>query len=515
MTVSMVTWLTRLRESRTALLVVVFIALFLDETLMTVIVPIIPDYLLFICKTSKCLQNGHLMEGEKCNYDVTVPPIESNITTPSRWTLISTDAPEDVNVTIGPTPNPEEICYSEITGRVGLLFASKFLLRIIFSPIAGYLTIRMGYFSLLFIGGLLMIASCLVFAIGQTYALLLVARMIHGVGATLNDVGGLGVLAYRYQDDEETRGFALGLAIGGFALGALIGPPFGALFYDVGGKSVPFLILAVLIAVLLVMEMVVMEPRLKSLEELPASPIIKLITDPQILVAAGALTVASMLMGLLEPSLPVWMEQNMNPRKWHLGAVFLPSGVAYIISSTIMGYLGFKLGRWSCCMISMVGMGIFICLVPFSRIISHLLGPMFGLGLFFGTVDSTMTGELNFLVDIRHGSAYGGAAAISTFAFSLGFAMGPSFSSFLTNLVGFSWMVRGLGMFSIAFAPLCLYLRGTSREGSSAMDERAILVEPHTPDTTVVNQTKETDSRIPMYSLYNNGNGVIQNEPER
>ncbi len=83
------------------------------------------------------------MEGEKCNYDVTVPPITSNLTSPSPyWTVVKTDAPKDINITVKPTSDPEEICYSEITSKVGLLFASKFLLRIVISPIAGYLTIR-------------------------------------------------------------------------------------------------------------------------------------------------------------------------------------------------------------------------------------------------------------------------------------------------------------------------------------------------------------------------------------
>ncbi len=77
-------------------------------------------------------------------------------------------------------------------------------------------------------------------------------------------------------------------------------------------------------------------------------------------------------------------------------------------------------------------------------------------------------------------------------------------------------MVRGLGIFSIAFAPLCFYLRGTAKEVSNAMDERAVLVQPHTPETTIVNQTKGTEnSRIPLYSMYNEENYVTPNESER
>ena len=82
-------------------------------------------------------------------------------------------------------------------------------------------------------------------------------------------------------------------------------------------------------------------------------------------------------------------------------------------------------------------------------------------------------------------------------------------------------MVRGLGIFSIIFAPLCIYLRGTASEGGTKDDERGILVQSHKPDLTIVNQTTEEytaiesnsicdNNNIPMYSLYNTQNGVIE-----
>ena len=40
------------------------------------------------------------------------------------------------------------------------------------------------------------------------------------------------MLAERYPDDKE-RGNAMGIALGGLALGVLIGPPFGGIMYQV------------------------------------------------------------------------------------------------------------------------------------------------------------------------------------------------------------------------------------------------------------------------------------------
>ena len=53
------------------------------------------------------------------------------------------------------------------------------------------------------------------------------------------------MLAESYPDDKE-RGNAMGLALGGLALGVLIGPTFGGVMYEYFNKSSPFLVLAFL-----------------------------------------------------------------------------------------------------------------------------------------------------------------------------------------------------------------------------------------------------------------------------
>lgn len=53
------------------------------------------------------------------------------------------------------------------------------------------------------------------------------------------------MLADRYTDDRE-RGNAMAIALGGLALGVLIGPPFGGIMYEFVGKASPFLVLALL-----------------------------------------------------------------------------------------------------------------------------------------------------------------------------------------------------------------------------------------------------------------------------
>lgn len=84
-----------------------------------------------------------------------------------------------------------------------------------------------------------------VFAFGRSYSVLFIARALQGIGSSCSSVSGMGMLAERYPDDKE-RGNAMGIALGGLALGVLIGPPFGGVMYQFVGKSSPFLILSAL-----------------------------------------------------------------------------------------------------------------------------------------------------------------------------------------------------------------------------------------------------------------------------
>jgi len=59
-------------------------------------------------------------------------------------------------------------------------------------------------------------------------------------------------------------------------------------------------------------------------------------------------------MGMLEPSLPIFMMDRMNAPKWQLGAAFLPASISYLIGTNLFGPLGHKMGRWRASLIGMV-----------------------------------------------------------------------------------------------------------------------------------------------------------------
>lgn len=78
----------------------------------------------------------------------------------------------------------------------------------------------------------------------------------------------------------------MGIALGGLALGVLIGPPFGGIMYEFIGKSAPFLILSALALGDGVLQLFMLQPKVVHQESDPPS-LKALVSDPYILIAAG------------------------------------------------------------------------------------------------------------------------------------------------------------------------------------------------------------------------------------
>lgn len=302
------------------------------------------------------------------------------------------------------------------------------------------------------------------FAFGNTYSILFTARAFQGVGSAFSTVSGMGMIAENYKNDDE-RGKAMGIALGGLALGVLIGPPFGGLLYQFVGKSAPFLILAVMTIAVSLLQLVVIPPKVVRVET-KSSSIKKLATDPLIIIAAAAITIANLGIAVLEPSLPVWMMENFNSSALEQGLIFLPSSISYLIGTNLFGPLGHKMGRWLCALLGLTLIGVCLLLIPLATSIIHLVLPNAGLGFAIGMVDSSMMPELGFLADIRHTSVYGSVYAIGDIAFCLGFALGPALSGSLASSLGFHWMLTAIAVLCLVFAPLLLFLKSPKRNNT-------------------------------------------------
>lgn len=66
---------------------------------------------------------------------------------------------------------------------------------------------------------------------------------------------------------------------------------------------------------------------------------------------------------MLEPSLPIWMMDNMDAERWQQGVTFLPASISYLIGTNLFGPLGHRMGRWLASLLGLVIIGICLMLV--------------------------------------------------------------------------------------------------------------------------------------------------------
>uniref|UniRef100_A0A8D0MBU5 Solute carrier family 18 member A2 n=1 Tax=Sus scrofa TaxID=9823 RepID=A0A8D0MBU5_PIG len=451
-------WLQESHRSRKLILFIVFLALLLDNMLLTVVVPIIPSYLYSIehekdaaeIQTAKPVLTASTSGGFQnifSYYDNSTMATGNHTgdfhggllpkATTQRMVTNRSAAPSDC-------PKEDKDLLNENV-QVGLLFASKATVQLLTNPFIGLLTNRIGYPIPMFAGFCIMFIST--FAFSRSYAFLLIARSLQGIGSSCSSVAGMGMLASVYTDDEE-RGNAMGIALGGLAMGVLVGPPFGSVLYEFVGKTAPFLVLAALVLLDGAIQLFVLQPSRVQPESQKGTPLTTLLRDPYILIAAGV--------------------------------AFLPASISYLIGTNIFGILAHKMGRWLCALLGMIIVGISILCIPFAKNIYGLIAPNFGVGFAIGMVDSSMMPIMGYLVDLRHVSVYGSVYAIADVAFCMGYAIGPSAGGAIAKAIGFPWLMTIIGIIDILFAPLCFFLRSPPAKE----EKMAILMDHNCPIKT-------------------------------
>ncbi|ESO01685.1 hypothetical protein HELRODRAFT_81550 [Helobdella robusta] len=367
-----------------------------------------------------------------------------------------------------PTTTPQSKIGDENVA-VGVLFASKAMVQLIANPIIGPITNRIGYSIPLLAGFIIMFASTITFAFGSSYSVLFIARAIQGLGSSCSSVSGMGMLASLYTDDRE-RGNALAIALGGLAVGVLIGPTYGGVLYEFCGKETPFIILAALALAAGAMVLLTLQPKMRQEDE-KGSPLKELLTDPYILIAAVSICFGSMGIAMMEPTLPIHMVEVMGSSKWEQGIAFLPCSVSYLIGTNLFGPLAHKIGRWLSAMIGSIIISLALFFIPLATEIGHLIVPNAALGFAIGMVDSSMMPMMGHLVDIRHVPVYGSVYAIADVAFCLGFAVGPALSGSIIMWIGFKGLMWMMAVINILYSPMHIFLRNPPTKGEKQVSE--------------------------------------------
>ena len=158
--------------------VLVYLALVLDNILLTVVVPIIPIFL---------YQNEAL---------------ERNLTLQNSKGILD-EFIEDEFIA-EKSAKTEGLMVSE-NSRIGALFASKAFVQLIFNPLVGKATITFGYDIPFLIGTSFLLLSSLIFTFVTSFHWLFAARSLQGIASSSIAVSGMGMVANLFEEDTESE----------------------------------------------------------------------------------------------------------------------------------------------------------------------------------------------------------------------------------------------------------------------------------------------------------------------
>lgn len=498
------------KHQRNLVLIIVCIALLLDNMLYMVIVPIIPEYLhkmdmdsgklstitssqnaftpsqlvvnnqpVFNNKTQKVnvFNNEDDEEPfafkdedtEKQNYESKSSTKKHNprvriktTTTTQVTTKQATDLPSNSNQ----RGNNDDDDAEDIA--VGFLFASKAMVQLLVNPFSGGFIDRIGYDIPMCIGLAIIFLSTLTFSFGSSYIVLFLARSLQGVGSAFADTSGLAMIADRFTEEGE-RSKALGIALAFISFGSLVAPPFGGFLYEYIGRRMPFICLSLLALFDGCMLVFVMKPHNIAMQlqqaNNPNKPkgtsIWKLFKDPYIAVCSGALVIANVSLAFLEPTIAIWMRQTMNATESQMGSIWLPGFIPHLLGVLFTVWMSkrFPQYQWLLAAGGLALEGLSCFLIPFCRNYIALMIPISGICFGIALVDTALLPTLGYLVDVRHTSVYGSVYAIADISYSLAYAFGPILAGNITHLFGFFALNMGICLSNLAYAPVLYFLR--------------------------------------------------------
>jgi len=294
----------------------------------------------------------------------------------------------------------------------------------------------------------LLAGSTLLFAYAHSLPTLFAARMLQGAADAMTWVVGFALIADLYGEHE--RGRAMGLTMAGSTLGFIVGPFFGGWLYEIGGIRLPFLVVAALAAINLVVFAVVTpetarEPSTGSMWEVLR---LRALAICALVVVAGAATGA-----MLEPVMPLRFASRLGLGPRQIGALFGAAAAASGAMHPVYGYFSDRLGGRRLMLAGLFGSAAMLPALNLAAGFGSAAAVMILMWMVFGMF---VTPSLTYFAQLasRAGiAAYGVVYGVYNVAWALGLLAGPALGGFFFERIGFEKLTVGWSalLFAAAF----------------------------------------------------------------
>ncbi|XP_076456374.1 MFS-type transporter SLC18B1-like [Babylonia areolata] len=335
----------------------------------------------------------------------------------------------------------------------GLIFSTFELWIFVSSPVYGYFLTRIGS-RFMFLSGLFTCGVCAVlFGLldqsppGTVFvAMCFLVRTVEALGASAFITASFAIIANEFPTHVSTVFGTLETFSG---LGFMLGPPLGGFLYELGGFGVPFWVLGSLLVLCAVL-IVLLLPRHQDQPRPKKGSVLRLLTNPLVLVTIITTIAGSFCLGFLDPTLAPHLEQ-FDLSTAVVGLVFLVASAVYALTAPLWGYLSDNKGL----SFTLVVAGNLVACVSFLLLGPSPLLPFLKHELWLVIVSLSLAGlgigaALNctlkcLVVGARQEGfednldTFGLISGLFNSAFSLGTFIGPTVGSVIVEYYGFDW----------------------------------------------------------------------------
>jgi len=201
------------------------------------------------------------------------------------------------------------------------------------APLFGYLGVVFGLKRSMVCGVVLSAAATLLFAIATDGTLMFVARLLQGASAAATWTAGLSLVA---QYHGERRVETMGYVLVGSTAGTLLAAAVGGRPYQIGGYSLPFILMGLMIVIDAGLRVFVLPPDRITKQLFPRLGI--LLLDRSVLISAAGVGLAAVGWSVVDPFLPAQLDRLGI--EWPvIGLIFIVATIVYGASAPIVEWL--------------------------------------------------------------------------------------------------------------------------------------------------------------------------------
>ena len=342
---------------------------------------------------------------------------------------------------------------------LGFLFASYAIALLVASVPLGLLSDRIGRKPLVLFGMFGTMAASIMYAYAGTYAQLLGARVLDGVTNAATWTAALALVGDRVE--ESRMGRSMGYLISAMAVGGIAGPLVGGVLSDAVGYKFPFFVIAGACLAGGVLGLFLHEDRsfLTGSQVSMRGMLAGVLRKKGVLVACLVTLLTTTGIGLIEPTLPLYLDQEFSMSRSGIGILFGILMVCYAVASPAAGRVSDRFGRKGPVMAGLLATAV---LVPFLGIVGSVALMCVLLGLLGISFASFETPILPLVTEELAGGAgdggtrHGTAFSLLNVSWSAGYAVGPliggavmGWLGFLPALLIYSVMLLALSVFAV------------------------------------------------------------------